>query len=154
MRAGRAVRLEISRLCDLKAFRFPERSSSSKSRRFLVPAQNFRARFSFRTDYAGFHGTACPPHSAPSGFHFGAALTVICIAAAHQHDSVRFETWLAVSGTRCVYGFRKGRLLFSAGFMTSPVGLVRYVQCVVADTSALPVSVIIGVGYHENGRCG
>ncbi|MCF3706274.1 hypothetical protein L2E02_24685, partial [Salmonella enterica subsp. enterica serovar Weltevreden] len=45
-----------------------------------------------------------------------------------------------VSSARCVTSGKVERLLFSAWLlMTSPVVLVRYVNCVVADTSALPV---------------
>ncbi|HGD9000218.1 TPA: hypothetical protein ACI7LM_005176, partial [Escherichia coli] len=44
------------------------------------------------------------------------------------------------SSARCVTAGKVERLLFTAVlFMTSPVGLVRYVNCVVADTSTLPV---------------
>ncbi|HGD9000216.1 TPA: hypothetical protein ACI7LM_005174, partial [Escherichia coli] len=44
------------------------------------------------------------------------------------------------SSARCVTAGKVERLLFTAVlFMTSPVGLVRYVNCVVADTSTLSV---------------
>ncbi len=45
-----------------------------------------------------------------------------------------------VSNCRCVTAGKVERLFILCWVVrTSPVGLVRYVNCVVADTSALPV---------------